>query len=82
MIVNALLRGRSLSQFKNLGDCDLVILANDTDQEIQTIDGLKEYLIDPSSVKEDIPHPSVNFLSNQDLDYLITYLLSLGSTNE
>ena len=46
MIVNALLRGRSLSQFKNLGDCDLVILANDTDQEIQTIDGLKEYLID------------------------------------
>ena len=43
---------------------------------------LKEYLIDPSSVKEDIPHPSVNFLSNQDLDYLITYLLSLGSTNE
>ncbi len=45
-------------------------------------DWLKEYLIDPSSVKEDIPHPSVNFLSNQDLDYLITYLLSLGSTNE
>ena len=43
---------------------------------------LKEYLIDPSSVKEVIPHPSVNFLSNQDLDYLITYLLSLGSTNE
>ena len=43
---------------------------------------LKEYFIDPSSVKEDIPHPSVNFLSNQDLDYLITYLLSLGSTNE
>ncbi|MDA9712716.1 hypothetical protein N9U17_00665 [Acidimicrobiaceae bacterium] len=43
---------------------------------------LKEYLIDPSSVKEDIPHPSLNFLSNQDLDYLITYLLSLGSTNE
>jgi cbb3-type cytochrome oxidase cytochrome c subunit len=43
---------------------------------------LKEYLIDPSSVKEDIPHPSVNFLSNQDLDYLITYLLSLGESNE
>ena len=43
---------------------------------------LKEYLIDPSSVKEDIPHPAVNFLNDQDLDYLITYLLSLGSTNE
>ena len=43
---------------------------------------LKDYLLEPSSVKEDIPHPSINFLSDQDLDYLITYLLSLGSTNE
>ena len=43
---------------------------------------LKKYLTDPSSVKEEIPHPSINFLNEQDLDYLITYLLSLGSTNE
>ncbi|MDC3226996.1 c-type cytochrome [Acidimicrobiaceae bacterium] len=43
---------------------------------------LKEYLTDPTSVKEEIPHPSINFLNEQDLDYLITYLLSLGSTNE
>ena len=42
----------------------------------------KDYLLEPSSVKEDIPHPSINFLSDQDLDYLITYLLSLGSTDE
>ena len=45
-------------------------------------DWLKKYLTDPSSVKEEIPHPSINFLNEQDLDYLITYLLSLGSTNE
>ena len=43
---------------------------------------LKEYLTDPSSIKEEIPHPAVNFLNDQDLDYLITYLISLGSTNE
>jgi cbb3-type cytochrome oxidase cytochrome c subunit len=45
-------------------------------------DWLKKYLTDPSSVKEEIPHPSINFLNEQDLDYLITYLLSLGSANE
>ena len=43
---------------------------------------IKKYLTDPTSVKEEIPHPSINFLNEQDLDYLITYLLSLGSTNE
>ena len=43
---------------------------------------LKKYLTAPTSVKEEIPHPSINFLNEQDLDYLITYLLSLGSTNE
>ena len=43
---------------------------------------LKKYLTDPTSVREEIPHPSINFLNEQDLDYLITYLLSLGSTNE
>ena len=43
---------------------------------------LEKYLTDPTSLKEEIPHPSINFLNEQDLDYLITYLLSLGSTNE
>ena len=43
---------------------------------------LQRYLTQPSSVREEIPHPSVNFLTDQDLDYLITYLLSLGSTDE
>ena len=43
---------------------------------------LKKYLTDPTSVREEIPHPSINFLNERDLDYLITYLLSLGSTNE
>ena len=43
---------------------------------------LVAYLKDPASIKEEIPHPSINFLDDQDLDYLITYLLSLSSTNE
>jgi len=46
MIVNALLRGRSLIEFKNLENCDLVLLANDTNIEIEEIDGFKEYLND------------------------------------
>ncbi len=46
MIINALLRGRSLKEFKNFGSCDLVVLANDMDKEIQEIDGLKEYISD------------------------------------
>ena len=43
---------------------------------------LVAYLKDPASIKDEIPHPSINFLGDQDLDYLITYLLSLSSTNE
>ena len=43
---------------------------------------LEVYLTDPASIKDEIPHPSINFLNDQDLDYLITYLLSLSSTNE
>ena len=43
---------------------------------------IKKYLLDPTSVEKEIPHPSINFLNEQDLDYLITYLLSLGSSDE
>ena len=43
---------------------------------------LSRYLKDSSSVRENVPHPNYDFLDQQDLDYLITYLLSLGETNE
>ena len=43
---------------------------------------LSRYLNDSSSVRENVPHPNYDFLNQQDLDYLITYLLSLGETNE
>ena len=43
---------------------------------------LSRYLKDSSSVRENVPHPNYDFLNEQDLDYLITYLLSLGETNE
>ena len=42
---------------------------------------LSRYLKDSSSVRENVPHPNYDFLNQQDLDYLITYLLSLGETN-
>ena len=43
---------------------------------------LKRYLSDSSSVNRDIPHPNYGFLDDNDLEYLITYLLSLGEINE
>ncbi len=43
---------------------------------------LSRYLKDSSSVRENVPHPNYDFLNQQDLDYLITDLLSLGETNE
>ncbi len=43
---------------------------------------LSRYLKDSSSVRDDIPHPNYDFLEKQDFDYLITYLLSLGESNE
>ena len=43
---------------------------------------LSRYLKDSSSVRENVPHPNYDFLNQQDLDYLITYLLSLGESNE
>ena len=43
---------------------------------------LKRYLSDSTSVNRDIPHPNYDFLDEEDLEYLITYLLSLGESNE
>ena len=43
---------------------------------------LARYLIDSASVRDEIPHPNYDFLSATDLDYLLTYLLSLGEVNE
>ena len=43
---------------------------------------LTRYLSDSTSVNRDIPHPSYDFLDDDDLEYLITYLLSLGESNE
>ena len=43
---------------------------------------LKRYLADSSSVNRDIPHPNYGFLDDSDLEYLVTYLLSLGEINE
>ena len=43
---------------------------------------LTRYLSDSTSVNRDIPHPSYGFLDDDDLEYLVTYLLSLGESNE
>ena len=43
---------------------------------------LERYLSDSTAVNRDIPHPNYDFLDEQDLEYLITYLLSLGEVNE
>ena len=43
---------------------------------------LERYLSDSTSVNRDIPHPNYDFLDEEDLEYLITYLLSLGEQNE
>ena len=43
---------------------------------------LTRYLTDSASVRDTSPHPNYDFLSSSDLDYLLTYLLSLGEVNE
>ena len=43
---------------------------------------LSRYLKDSASVRDEIPHPNYDFLTSTDLDYLLTYLLSLGEVNE
>ena len=46
MIINVLLRGRSLSEFNTLGPADIVFLANDMDREVEEVNGFREYLSD------------------------------------
>ena len=55
---------------------------NATREPTNNAQWLKRYLVDPSSVNRDIPHPNYEFLDDNDLEYLITYLLSLGEVNE
>ena len=43
---------------------------------------LTRYLSDSTSVNRNIPHPNYDFLDDDDLEYLVTYLLSLGEPNE
>ena len=43
---------------------------------------LTRYLSDSTSVNRNIPHPSYDFLDDDDLEYLVNYLLSLGESNE
>src|SRR5210317_1518934 len=43
---------------------------------------LARYLTNSASVRDEIPHPNYDFLSATDLDYLLTYLLSLGEVDE
>ena len=43
---------------------------------------LSRYLKESSSVRDAVPHPNYDFLKQQDFDYLIIYLLSLGESNE
>ena len=55
---------------------------NNTREPTNNAQWLERYLKDSTSVNRDIPHPSYTFVSDSDLEYLITYLLSLGENNE
>ena len=55
---------------------------NNTREPTNNAQWLERYLKDSTSVNRDIPHPSYTFVSESDLEYLITYLLSLGENNE
>jgi len=44
--VNLLGRGPSLKHFKNLGNCETVVLSNNLDKEISQVDGFSDYLQD------------------------------------
>jgi len=55
---------------------------NNTREPTNNAQWLERYLKDSTSVNREIPHPSYTFVSESDLEYLITYLLSLGENNE
>jgi len=69
---------------KNIGNIRLGpdLSTNSLREPTNNAQWLERYLIDSSSVNRDIPHPNYEFLDDQDLDYLVTYLLSLGEANE
>ena len=69
---------------KTVGDLRTApdLSTNNTREPTNNSQWLKRYLKDSTSVNRDIPHPSYTFVSESDLDYLITYLLSLGENNE
>ena len=69
---------------KNVGTIRLGpdLSTNATREPTNNSQWLKRYLTDSSSVNRDIPHPNYVFLDDSDLEYLVTYLLSLGEINE
>ena len=69
---------------KNVGTIRLGpdLSTNGTREPTNNSQWLKRYLTDSSSVNRDIPHPNYGFLDDNDLEYLVTYLLSLGEVNE
>ena len=69
---------------KNIGNIRLGpdLSTNSLREPTNNAQWLGRYLSDSSSVNRDIPHPNYEFLDKEDLDYLVTYLLSLGGANE
>ena len=69
---------------KNVGTIRLGpdLSTNATREPTNNSQWLKRYLVDSTSVNRDIPHPNYEFLDDNDLEYLVTYLLSLGEINE
>ena len=69
---------------RNIGSIRLGpdLSTNGTREPTNNAQWLKRYLTDSSSVNRDIPHPKYEFLDDSDLEYLVTYLLSLGEVNE
>ena len=69
---------------KNIGNIRLGpdLSTNSLREPTNNAQWLGRYLSNSSSVNRDIPHPNYEFLDKDDLDYLVTYLLSLGGANE
>ncbi|MDC0076792.1 cbb3-type cytochrome c oxidase subunit II [Acidimicrobiaceae bacterium] len=69
---------------KNIGNIRLGpdLSTNSLREPTNNTQWLGRYLSNSSSVNRDIPHPNYEFLDKEDLDYLVTYLLSLGGANE
>jgi len=69
---------------KNIGNIRLGpdLSTNSLREPTNNAQWLGRYLSNSSSVNRDIPHPNYEFLDKEDLDYLVTYLLSLGGANE